>query len=118
MRELGEKYDVDVTAHGLLVDEGDVEEGSSSHTVCSSWIRDRLSEGDVVSAAGAIGRNFTVRGVVTRGAGRGGAALGFPTANLYFPDSQALPVDGVYAGDLRILPTQKEIGRASCRERV
>ena len=108
MRELGEKYDVDVTVHGLLVDEGDVEEGSSSHTVCSSWIRDRLSEGDVVSAAGAIGRNFTVRGVVTRGAGRGGAALGFPTANLYFPDSQALPVDGVYAGDLRILPTQKD----------
>ena len=108
MRELGEKYDVDVTVHGLLVDEGDAEEGSSSHTVCSSWIRDRLSEGDVVSAAGAIGRNFTVRGVVTRGAGRGGAALGFPTANLYFPDSQALPVDGVYAGDLRILPTQKD----------
>lgn len=108
MRELGEKYDVDVTVHGLLVDEGDVEEGSSSHTVCSSWIRDRLSEGNVVSAAGAIGRNFTVRGVVTRGAGRGGAALGFPTANLYFPDSQALPVDGVYAGDLRILPTQKD----------
>ena len=111
MRELGEKYDVDVTVHGLLVDEGDTgdgAEGSDCHTVCSSWIRDRLSEGDVASAAGAIGRNFTVRGVVTRGAGRGGAALGFPTANLYFPDSQALPVDGVYAGDLRILPTHKD----------
>lgn len=100
MRELGEKYGVDVTVHGLLSD-GD-------HTVCSSWIRERLSAGDVSGAAGAIGRNFTVRGVVTRGAGRGGAALGFPTANLYFPDSQALPVDGVYAGDLRILPTQKD----------
>lgn len=110
MRELGEKYGVDVTVHGLLSDAEAVGDGdnASEHTVCSSWIRERLAEGDVASAADAMGRNFTVRGVVTRGAGRGGAALGFPTANLYFPDSQALPVDGVYAGDLRILPTHKD----------
>lgn len=104
MKELGEKYGVDVVVHGLLSDG----EGDGRHTVCSSWIRERLAAGDVAAASTAIGRNFTVRGVVTRGAGRGGAALGFPTANLYFPDSQALPVDGVYAGDLRILPTQKD----------
>jgi riboflavin kinase/FMN adenylyltransferase len=104
MKELGERYGVDVTVHGLLRD-GD---GTDGHTVCSSWIREQLAAGNVAGAAGALGRNFTVRGVVTRGAGRGGAALGFPTANLYFPDSQALPADGVYAGDLRILPTQKD----------
>jgi riboflavin kinase/FMN adenylyltransferase len=104
MRELGERYGVEVVVHGLLSD-GD---GDDAHTVCSSWIRGQLSRGDVAAAAGALGRNFTVRGVVTRGAGRGGAALGFPTANLYFPDSQALPADGVYAGDLRILPTHKD----------
>ncbi|MGP9723366.1 bifunctional riboflavin kinase/FAD synthetase [Corynebacterium sp. AOP40-9SA-29] len=111
MKELGERYGVEVVVHGLLRDgdeDGDEDGGADGHTVCSSWIRERLSVGDVASAAGAIGRNFTVRGVVTRGAGRGGAALGFPTANLYFPDSQALPSDGVYAGDLRILPTQKD----------
>ncbi|WP_420099849.1 bifunctional riboflavin kinase/FAD synthetase [Corynebacterium sp.] len=104
MKQLGRRHGVDVTVHGLLQDG----EGASAHTVCSSWIRDRLAHGDVAAAAGAIGRNFTVRGVVTRGAGRGGAALGFPTANLYFPDNQALPADGVYAGDLRILPTHKD----------
>jgi riboflavin kinase/FMN adenylyltransferase len=102
--ELGEKYGFDVTVHGLLTDGT----GEDAHTVCSTWIRDRIVAGDVAAAAGALGRNFTVRGVVTRGAGRGGAALGFPTANLYFPDEQALPADGVYAGDLRILPTQKD----------
>jgi riboflavin kinase/FMN adenylyltransferase len=104
MRRLGEEHGFDVTVHGLLAD-GD---GEQAHTVCSTWIRQRIAEGDVAAAAGALGRNFTVRGVVTRGAGRGGAALGFPTANLYFPDTQALPEDGVYAGDLRILSTTKD----------
>lgn len=110
--ELGEKYGFDVTVHGLLTDGGDSADGNGggqgAHTVCSTWIRGQITEGNVAAAAGALGRNFTVRGVVTRGAGRGGAALGFPTANLYFPDSQALPADGVYAGDLRILPTRKD----------
>lgn len=106
MAQLGRKYGVEVIVHELLRDSDG--SGDTGHTVCSSWIRERLAVGDVAAAAGAIGRNFTVRGVVTRGAGRGGAALGFPTANLYFPDSQALPVDGVYAGDLRILPTHKD----------
>lgn len=111
MRELGEVHGVEVIVHPLLEDAGDSAAGGADardHVVCSTWIRDRLGEGDVASAARALGRNFTVRGVVTRGAGRGGAALGFPTANLYFPDIQALPADGVYAGDLRILPTHKD----------
>lgn len=111
MRTLGDARGVEVITHDLLTDAGDPALGGPSavdHVVCSTWIRDRLAEGDVAAAGRALGRNFTVRGVVTRGAGRGGAALGFPTANLYFPDAQALPSDGVYAGDLRILPTHKD----------
>ncbi|AWT26014.1 MULTISPECIES: bifunctional riboflavin kinase/FAD synthetase [Corynebacterium] len=111
MRELGEEAGVDVVVHGLLQDPGDPDRtgaAAQEHVICSTWIRQRLAEGDVAAAGHALGRNFTVRGVVTRGAGRGGAALGFPTANLYFPDTQALPADGVYAGDLRILPTRKD----------
>jgi riboflavin kinase/FMN adenylyltransferase len=111
MRKLGAAYGVEIIAHDLFEDAGNPALGGASaedHVVCSTWIRQRLAEGDVAAAARALGRHFTVRGVVTRGAGRGGAALGFPTANLYFPDSQALPTDGVYAGDLRILPTQKD----------
>ena len=54
------------------------------HTVCSTWIRQRIAEGDMTDAAEALGRPFSVEGVVTHGAGRGGRALGFPTANLYF----------------------------------
>lgn len=111
MRELGQAHGVEVVVHGLLRDAGDPGRGAAQagdHVVCSTWIRQCLADGDVAAAGRALGRNFTVRGVVTRGAGRGGAALGFPTANLYFPDVQALPADGVYAGDLRILPTHKD----------
>ncbi|WP_041631430.1 bifunctional riboflavin kinase/FAD synthetase [Corynebacterium terpenotabidum] len=111
MQELGAARGVEVITHGLLTDPGDATRAGAEaedHVVCSTWIRERLTEGNVAAAGRALGRNFTVRGVVTRGAGRGGAALGFPTANLYFPDGQALPADGVYAGDLRILPTFKD----------
>ncbi|WP_027004116.1 bifunctional riboflavin kinase/FAD synthetase [Corynebacterium halotolerans] len=90
MRELGERNGVDVRIVDLLHDEG--------IRICSSTIRDFLAESDVESAAWALGRNFTVTGEVVHGAGRGGRELGYPTANQYFPESVALPADGVYAG--------------------
>jgi riboflavin kinase/FMN adenylyltransferase len=38
-----------------------------------------------------------VRGVVVHGDGRGGAELGFPTANVAVPDGVAMPGEGIYA---------------------
>ena len=65
--------------------------------ICSSLIRQALTDGDVAHAAEHLGRPFAFRGVVTRGDQRG-RELGFPTANLPVPADLACPADGVYAG--------------------
>jgi riboflavin kinase/FMN adenylyltransferase len=63
----------------------------------STYVRHCLATGDVAGAAEALGRPFTVRGVVIRGDQRG-RDLGFPTANVPTPVEEAAPADGVYAG--------------------
>ena len=76
LRQLGEKYDFTADGVPLLV--------SGGVTISSSYIRDRLTAGDVTAAAEALGRPHRVEGVVVRGQQRG-RALGFPTANLQPP---------------------------------
>ncbi len=66
----------------------------------STYIRTCLATGDVAGAAEALGRPFTVRGVVVSGDKRG-RELGFPTANVPTGGVAAAPADGVYAGWLR-----------------
>jgi riboflavin kinase/FMN adenylyltransferase len=64
--------------------------------VSSSSVREALGRGDVRRAASLLGRPYTLRGVVGRGAARG-RTLGFPTANITL--ARPLPLaDGVYAG--------------------
>lgn len=70
----------------------------------STYIRNCLAAGDVAGASEALGRPFTVRGVVVRGDQRG-RELGFPTANVPTPVDGAAPADGVYAGRLTRLDT-------------
>lgn len=94
LKELGEKYGVAIEIKDLLAENGEV--------LCSTLIRQCLKDGDIKKANWALGRRYSVKGEVVRGAGRGGRELGYPTANLYFPDSVALPQDGVYAGWLRV----------------
>jgi riboflavin kinase / FMN adenylyltransferase len=72
----------------------------------STYVRTCLAAGDVAGAAQALGRPFTVRGVVVRGDQRG-RALGFPTANVPTRTMAAAPADGVYAGWLRRLDTDE-----------
>lgn len=93
--ELGERYGVEVRVLPLVAEDGT--------TISSTVIRGLLSEGNVRRANWALGRNYSVAGEVCRGAGRGGRELGYPTANLYFPESVALPADGVYCGWFTIL---------------
>jgi riboflavin kinase/FMN adenylyltransferase len=64
-------------------------------TVSSTSIREALRQGNVRRAGSLLGRPYTLRGVVARGAARG-RALGFPTANLAAPPGFPL-ADGVYA---------------------
>ena len=66
----------------------------------STYVRTCLGEGDVAGAAEALGRPFSVRGVVVEGERRG-RELGYPTANVPLAAGTAAPADGVYAGWLR-----------------
>lgn len=90
LRELGAKYGVQVDIVDLLTEEGII--------LSSTEIRKALRDGDVEKASWILGRDYSIKETVVRGAGRGGKELGFPTANMYFPDQVALPADGVYAG--------------------
>ncbi|APT84950.1 riboflavin kinase [Corynebacterium aquilae DSM 44791] len=90
LRELGQQLGFDVDVVELLAEDGTV--------LSSSVTRQYLKEGDVAAAAHVLGRPFSVHSHVARGAGRGGRELGYPTANLYFPDNVAIPADGVYCG--------------------
>ena len=95
LRALGAK-------HGLHVEVIEAQRASAAHRgeeapiFSSTWIRALLSEGEVSTAAQALGRVYHLRGTVRRGHQRG-RELGFPTANLELA-SEICPHPGVYAG--------------------
>ncbi len=59
-------------------------------------IRRALAEGDLDLVTRQLGRYYSLRGPVVRGAGRG-RELGFPTANVGVTADRALPALGIYA---------------------
>ncbi len=63
--------------------------------VDSSTIRKIVREGDMGEAAKLLGRPYSILGQVMHGDHRG-TQLGFPTANLHFPNEKVLPRNGVY----------------------
>lgn len=63
--------------------------------VSSSRIRQLISQGDVASAAAALGRFPSISGHVTHGESRG-RSLGFPTANINLNNELLFPRFGVY----------------------
>ena len=65
-------------------------------TISSSLIRGFISNGQMEKAKTFLGRNFSLKGQITKGRGVG-MRLGFPTANLSISGS-LLPEHGVYAG--------------------
>jgi riboflavin kinase / FMN adenylyltransferase len=89
LRAMGPTLGISVEGVPLVKKEG--------RPVSASSIRKALSEGSLDWPATALGRRYSVDGVVVAGAGRG-AGLGFPTANLAVPPRMLLPADGVYAG--------------------
>ena len=95
LRELGERYDF--VTEGIALDGG-------PQVWSSTYVRNCLAGGDVEGAAEALGRPYSVRGVVVEGDKRG-RELGFPTANVPTAGIRAVPADGVYAGWLRRLPS-------------
>jgi riboflavin kinase/FMN adenylyltransferase len=89
LAKLGEKYEFSTEGMPLL--------DADDAPISSTSIRQLLTDGDVASAAKALGRPHRVEGVVVRGHRRG-RALGFPTANLETPPHTAIPADGIYIG--------------------
>jgi riboflavin kinase/FMN adenylyltransferase len=67
----------------------------------STRVRRAVAAGDLDLAARLLGRPFSVSGRVVEG-DRRGRTLGFPTANLEWPQQVALPPDGVYAAWARL----------------
>ncbi len=61
----------------------------------STWAREALAAGDLVSVDRVLGRPHSVEGVVVEGDKRG-RTIGFPTANVAHIE-EALPANGVYA---------------------
>lgn len=63
--------------------------------ISSTRIRQAIRDGNLLAAAGMLGRPYSMSGVVCRGE-QLGRTLGFPTANLCTGDAQ-LPPSGVWA---------------------
>lgn len=92
LRELGARMGFEVEAVPLVT-----QGPGRTPPTSSSYIRERISAGDMEAAAAALGRPHRVEGVVVRGDARG-RELGYPTANVEVPPGMAIPPDGVYAG--------------------
>lgn len=82
-------YGFDVTAVPLV--------GDATQRWSSTHARQLIDAGDVRGVATVLGRAYALQGVVVHGDHRG-RELGFPTANLSWPQGLSVPADGVYAG--------------------
>jgi riboflavin kinase / FMN adenylyltransferase len=108
LQELGKKFNFHVT----LIPEFSID----GETVSSTKIRNALLIGDVVKAGKMLGRNYSFKGKIIRGDGRG-RKLGFPTANLSVEDEDKLiPAKGIYAAEC-IVENEKHFGLLSLGSR-
>lgn len=90
LRELGSRFGFAAEGIGLV--------GTDGLSISSTYVRACVDAGDVRAAALALGRPHRIEGFVVHGEGRGGAQLGYPTANLDVEPNTAVPADGIYAG--------------------
>jgi riboflavin kinase/FMN adenylyltransferase len=108
LKELGSKYGFDVTKVEAVSIDG--------LNVSSSKIRNALVAGDIKTANKLLGRNYSFRGVVIKGDGRG-RTLGFPTANVKLDnDIKLLPSIGIYVVEI-IIEGNKHFGLMSIGKR-
>ena len=94
LKEFCKENDLSLTIKEAFKIDGDL--------VSSSRIREQLIEGNIREANKLLGRNFTLRGTVIHGDGRG-KELGFPTANLKILDELIKPKPGVYLATAKVI---------------
>jgi riboflavin kinase/FMN adenylyltransferase len=101
LREMGATAGFAVEGVALATGGGAAQAGPGGglhEPISSTRIRTLVAEGRVEEAARLLGRPHQVRGPVVHGDHRGGAELGFPTANVEVPPTICLPAPGIYAG--------------------
>ncbi|HEX5939677.1 MAG TPA: riboflavin biosynthesis protein RibF [Dehalococcoidia bacterium] len=87
LAELGAELGYEVVEAEPLVENGE--------TVSSTLVRAALEQGDMERTTGLLGRPFSLRGPVVKGAERG-RTIGFPTANIAVAPDRQLPTFGIY----------------------
>ena len=83
--------------------------------VSTTLIKQCLEEGKINKASQMLGRQYFVSGEVCEGHGRG-KQLGFPTANIAYPENKVLVAPGVYGVEAEIDGTVYK-GVANCGPR-
>jgi riboflavin kinase/FMN adenylyltransferase len=101
---LGRHRGFDVVEAPTMLDDGE--------PVSSSRIRIALANGDIAVANRLLGAPPFLRGTVVHGDGRG-RDLGFPTANLAFDYTPALPALGIYLGTVTVPDRPVSVGHRS-----
>jgi riboflavin kinase / FMN adenylyltransferase len=96
LQDLGAQSGFEVEGISLQADRDG--SGVLAEPISSTRIRSLIADGSVEKAAVLLGRPHQVRGPVMHGDHRGGAELGFPTANVGVPEGICLPAAGIYAG--------------------
>jgi riboflavin kinase/FMN adenylyltransferase len=81
--------------------------------ISSSYLRNLISDGDVIRASKLLGRDFSIIGKIVEG-DRRGTQIGFPTANILSNPETIIPGNGVYSGyaviDGKKFPSMINIG--------
>ena len=84
--------------------------------VSTTLIKQYIDEGKIQKAEQLLGRKYFVTGKVCEGHGRGAKLVGFPTANIMYPENKVLVAPGVYGVEAEIDGTVYK-GVANCGAR-
>ena len=91
LAELGAYYGFSCTVIGAVF-----HQGTEPFVISSTRIRQAVAEGDLMLAHQLMKRPFSIEGKIISG-DRRGRTIGFPTANLTFPEDKVTPPFGVVA---------------------
>lgn len=89
LRTLAKKHAIACEVYPFITSEG----GSK---ISSTHLRHYIKEGKLDAAQKLLGQRYWILGPIEKGTGRGGALLGFKTANIHYFDCKLLPEKGVY----------------------
>jgi len=111
LQELGERFGFE--AHIVGSQTVKIDSLPEPIVVSSTFIRQQISACEFSQVRQCLGRFYDIPGRIVRGQGRG-HKIGFPTANLQLLDSdQLVPLDGVYAGYVRLGDSLDQAGKSS-----